>query len=257
MIKAYVLAIGAVIGSFLNVLIYRLPKNEGFVTGRSHCPHCGKLIKWYENIPIISFAVLRGKCSGCQARISWLYPFVELITALSFLTAYILYGLTFQAAIVSLFFALLLVVTVIDFQHYIIPDKITIPGMILGLASSFVNPTNPPLSSLLGLLAGGVSLFLLATLGDFLFKKESLGGGDIKLAAMLGAFLGWKNIILIFFASAVLGLIYAVIQMAISEKVRKSRMIPFGPFLSLAGLIALFFGDYLINLYLERVLQIH
>lgn len=256
LIRIYVLGVGAAVGSFLNVLIYRLPKNENFVSGRSHCPHCGKLIKWYENIPIISFLALRGRCGGCKKRISWIYPFVELVTALFFLTTYILYGVGFQSLIVSVFFALLLVVTVVDFQHYIIPDKITIPGMILGIASSFVNPMNPPLSSILGLVVGGASLFLLAIVGDYIFKKESLGGGDIKLAAMLGAFLGWKSIIIIFFGSAVLGLLYAMIQMTFSREFRQSRMIPFGPFLSLAAIIALFCGNYLVNLYLEKVLAI-
>jgi leader peptidase (prepilin peptidase)/N-methyltransferase len=149
-----------------------------------------------------------------------------------------------------------LVVTAIDFQFYIIPDKITIPGMILGLAASFVSPTVKPLDALIGLIAGGASLYLLAVVGDFLFKKESLGGGDIKLAAMLGAFLGWKSIIIIFFGAAVLGLVYSLIYMLFSRKMRQDRMIPFGPFLSLAALIALFFGNYLINLYVERVLAL-
>jgi leader peptidase (prepilin peptidase)/N-methyltransferase len=256
MVQVYVLGIGAVIGSFLNVLIYRLPKNENFVTGRSHCPQCGTLIRWYDNVPIVSFLILRGKCRKCSAGISLRYPLVELLTAAFFLLAFRLYGFSPQTAIVSVFFCLLLVVTAIDFQFYIIPDKITIPGMILGLAASFVSPTVKPLDALIGLIAGGASLYLLAVVGDFLFKKESLGGGDIKLAAMLGAFLGWKSIIIIFFGAAVLGLVYSLIYMLFSRKMRQDRMIPFGPFLSLAALIALFFGNYLINLYVERVLAL-
>ena len=256
MLSVYIFGIGALIGSFLNVLIYRLPKNRNFVTGRSHCPACDALIAWYDNIPILSFAILRGKCRHCRAAISMRYPLVELISAGFFLLAFQLYGFSIQTAIVSVFFCLLLVVTVIDFQLYIIPDAITIPGMILGLAAAFVNPTVRPLDSLIGLVAGGASLFLLAMLGDFLFKKESLGGGDIKLAAMLGAFLGWKSIVLVFFGAAALGLIYALISMLFSRRIRESRMIPFGPFLSAAALIALFFGNYLINLYVEKVLAV-
>ncbi|TFH65561.1 MAG: prepilin peptidase, partial [Candidatus Zixiibacteriota bacterium] len=132
----------------------------------------------------------------------------------------------------------------------------TVAGMILGLAASFVSPTVKPLDALIGLVAGGASLYLLALVGDFLFKKESLGGGDIKLAAMLGAFLGWQSIIIIFFGAAVLGLVYALIFMLFSRKMRQDRLIPFGPFLSLAALLALFFGNYLINLYVERVLAL-
>lgn len=256
MLQVYVLGVGAVIGSFLNVLIYRLPKNLKFVTGRSHCPQCGKLIRWYDNIPVVSFLILRGKCRECHAGISWRYPLVELLTAAFFLLAFRLYGLSPQAGIVSVFFCLLLVVTAIDFQFYIIPDKITIAGMILGLAASFVSPIVKPLDALIGLVAGGASLYLLAVAGDFLFKKESLGGGDIKLAAMLGAFLGWKSIIIVFFGAAVLGLVYALIYMLFSRKMRQDRMIPFGPFLSMAALIALFFGNYLINFYIERVLAL-
>lgn len=256
MLSIYIFGIGALVGSFLNVLIYRLPKNRNFVTGRSHCPACDALIAWYDNIPILSFVILQGKCRHCRGAISIRYPLVELISAAFFLLAFQLYGLSIQTAIVSLFFCLLFVVTVIDFQHYIIPDAITIPGMILGLAAAFVNPAVRPLDSLLGLVAGGASLFLLAMLGDFLFKKESLGGGDIKLAAMLGAFLGWKSIVLVFFGAAVLGLVYALVCMFFSRRMRESRVIPFGPFLSAAALIALFYGNYLINLYVEKVLAL-
>ncbi len=254
--QIFVAFAGAIVGSFLNVLICRLPKNENFVSGRSHCPQCGALIHWYDNLPVLSYMILRGKCRHCHKHISLQYPLVEIGTAILFLLAFRLYGWQVQSAIVCVFFCLLLVVTVIDFRHYIIPDKITIPGMILGVATSFVSPTLRPLDSVIGLVAGGASLFLLALLGDFLFKKESLGGGDVKLAAMLGAFLGWRSILVIFFAAAVLGLVYALIYMVFSRQMRQTRMIPFGPFLSLAAIIALFFGNYLINLYVEKVLAL-
>ncbi len=255
-LSIYVFLFGIFFGSFLNVIIYRLPRNENFVVGRSRCPGCGQRIAWYDNVPLISYIILGGRCRKCKVAISWRYPAVELITAGFFLLAFKMYGLSAYTGVVSLFFALLLVATVIDFQHFIIPDKITYPGMLIGLALSFVNPELSPLDSLIGLLAGGLSLYLLALVGDFLFKKESLGGGDIKLAAMLGAFLGWRAIIIIFFGAAVLGLIYAIIQLAVSQKARETRMIPFGPFLSMAALIALFFGDAIINFYLHEILML-
>ena len=256
-LSIYAFGLGAFIGSFLNVLIHRLPRKENFVTGRSHCPKCNELIRWYDNIPLLSFLILRARCRRCKAPISWRYPSVEFITALFFLLAFRLYGLSFHTMVAAIFFSMLLVVTFIDFEYYIIPDKITYPGMVLGLALSFVNPLVTPLDALIGLLAGGVSLYLLAVVGDFIFKKESLGGGDIKLAAMLGAFLGWKSIIFIFFGAAVLGLIYAVIQMIISRKLGAGRMIPFGPFLSLAALLALFFGEMLIDFYVHDILALN
>lgn len=257
LLSAYAFGLGAFIGSFLNVLVHRLPRKENFVTGRSHCPKCKELIHWYDNIPIFSFVILGAKCRCCKEPISWRYPLVELVTACFFLVLYKLYGVSFHSMIAAIFFSMLLVVTLIDFEFYIIPDRITYPGMVLGLALSWVNPLVTPLEALIGLLAGGASLYLLAMLGDLLFKKESLGGGDIKLAAMLGAFLGWKNIIFIFFGAAVFGLIYALLQMAASRKEGAGRMIPFGPFLSLAAIVALFFGETLINFYVHDILALN
>lgn len=257
LIGIYVFCLGAFIGSFLNVLIYRLPRSENFVFGRSHCPHCGLLIRWYDNIPLISYIILLGKCRKCRRHISWRYPLVELLTAAFFVVVFLLYGVSYQSLVAIVFFALLLVITFIDFKYYIIPDKITYPGMVLGLALSFVNPLISPLESLVGLLAGGLTLYLLAILGDYFLKKESLGGGDIKLAAVLGAFLGWKNLFIIFFAAAVFGLIYAVLRMVIARQSAAGRMIPFGPFLSLAGLLALFFGNLLVDYYVSQFLALN
>jgi leader peptidase (prepilin peptidase)/N-methyltransferase len=250
----YAFVFGAIIGSFLNVLIWRLPRHENFITKRSHCPHCDAMIRWYDNIPMISYLILGGRCRHCKAPISAQYPLVEIATGLLFLVSFRLYGLSYHMALVDVIIAMLLVVTIVDFRHYIIPDMVTIPGIVIGLAFSLVNPLITPLESVIGLVAGGASLYLLAVLGDFLFKKESLGGGDIKLAAMLGAWLGWQNIIIVFFGGALLGLMFAIIQIARSKEMRAKRLIPFGPFLSLAAVIALFWGEKLITFYIQDVL---
>ncbi len=253
--SVYAFGVGAIIGSFLNVLIVRLPKHENFVTRRSHCPHCNALIHWYDNVPLLSYLILRGRCRNCRKAISPQYPIVELVTGLLFLISFQLYGPSYRMIMVDVFISMLIVVTIVDFRHFLIPDLVTIPGMILGLAFSLVSPVVSPLDAVIGLLVGGVSLYLLAIVGDFVFKKESLGGGDIKLAAMLGAWLGWQSIIIIFFGAAFLGLIFAVIQMARSSETRKTRLIPFGPFLSMAAVIALFWGRQLIDLYVTQVLM--
>jgi leader peptidase (prepilin peptidase)/N-methyltransferase len=250
----YAFGLGLIFGSFLNVLIVRLPKDEGVVAGRSHCPHCGELIRWYDNIPLLSYLILRGKCRNCRQGIAAQYPLVELFTGLVFAGSLWWYGISVEMAIIDVLIALLIVVTIVDFRHFIIPDLITIPGMVLGLAFSFASPHLSPLQSLVGLLAGGISLYLLALLGDYVFKKESLGGGDIKLAAMLGAWLGWQNLLIVFFVGAFLGLIYALIAMARARDQKSGRLIPFGPFLALAGVFAFFWGERLINWYVTTAL---
>lgn len=250
----YLFGAGAIIGSFLNVLIHRLPRDEDFVFKRSQCPHCKALIRWFDNLPLLSFIILRGRCRSCRAHISWQYPLVELATGVIFLGCYLYFGLSPQMFGVDIFLALLLVVIVTDFRHYLIPDKITLPGMVLGLLYSIYNPVLTPLDSVIGLLGGGIALLVLAWLGEILFKKEALGGGDIKLAAMLGAWLGWQNLALIFLFGALFGLIFAIIKMATAADRSEARLIPFGPFLALAAIVALFWGQALLDLYVEQVL---
>ncbi|MFH2055528.1 MAG: prepilin peptidase [bacterium] len=253
-LSIYLFGAGAIIGSFLNVLIYRLPRGEDFVFKRSHCPACRALIHWYDNLPLLSFIILRGRCRNCTAAISVQYPLVELTTGLIFLGSYLQYGLSPQMFGVNIFLSLLLVVIVTDFRHYLIPDKITLPGMVLGLLYSIYNPAVTPLEAVIGLLGGGIVLLALAWLGELLFKKEALGGGDIKLAAMLGAWLGWQSLALVFLFGAFFGLIFAIIKMATAADRSKARLIPFGPFLALAAIVALFWGQTLIRIYVEQVL---
>jgi len=246
-----VFAIGLSIGSFLNVLIYRIPRNIRFVAGRSFCPACRNQIPFYDNIPLVSYLILGGRCRWCTQRISVRYPLVELLNGLAYVFFLWRYELSAPFVIMSLLSSALIVIIFIDLEFQIIPDMITLPGMVLGLAVSFAPGGIGIVQSALGLVIGGGVLYLIAILGDWLFKKESMGGGDIKMAAMLGAFLGWEKVVFIFFASALIGLLISIIVMFFSSKVRQSRMIPFGPFLAIAAFVAIIYGDQLIGLYLN------
>ncbi len=244
---------GAIVGSFLNVVILRLPDpDQSIAFPASHCPQCSSSLHWYENIPIFSYLVLRGKCSHCQVHISLQYPLVELAMAL--LAAALMY--TFQLSIATagyfLFSAALLVIIVIDIHHQIIPDVISLPGIILGLLFSLISPTVTWQSSLIGLLVGGGVLYAVATLYLILRKIDGMGGGDIKLLAMIGAWLGWQSLPFVIFASSFSGSLVGLIAMFYQKKGGRTR-IPFGPFLSIAALIYTFYSEkilYFFNLYL-------
>ena len=241
--------LGALIGSFLNVCIIRLPKEESIITPGSHCPQCKKPIKFYDNIPLVSYLLLRGRCRYCHSPISIQYPLVEGITALGSLILFMKFGPSLSYLIYFAFVAALIVITVIDLYHQIIPDVISLPGIGAGLLASLIIPQITFLNSLLGILLGGGSLFLVATLYQWLFKREGMGGGDVKLLAMIGAFLGWKAVILTILLGSLIGSITGIIIMVSKGKDFKYA-IPFGPFLSLGAVIALFYGPSLINWYL-------
>ncbi len=244
---------GLVIGSFLNVVIYRLPLGTMLKSSRSACPECGIQLKWYHNIPLISYIFLLAKCAFCNKTISFRYPLVEVSNAIFYLYFYLTFDFSFNFLIFSILSSMLLVIIFIDYDHQIIPDSITLPGMVLGLAASLLPEGIGIVDSLIGLLAGGGSLYFVALLGDWLFKKESMGGGDIKMAGMLGAFVGWQKVLLIFLSSAVIGLFISIIILFISEKFRKERVIPFGPFLAIAAFLAIIYGDNIIDFYLGYV----
>ena len=236
-------------GSFLNVCIIRLPKEESIVAPGSHCPQCKKPIKFYDNIPLVSYLLLRGRCRYCHSPISIQYPLVEGITALGSLILFMKFGPSLSYLIYFAFVAALIVITVIDLYHQIIPDVISLPGIGVGLLASLVIPQITFLNSLIGILLGGGSLFLVATVYQWLFKREGMGGGDVKLLAMIGAFLGWKAVILTILLSSLIGSITGIIVMVSKGKDFKYA-IPFGPFLSLGAVIALFYGPSLIKWYL-------
>ncbi len=247
---------GLAIGSFLNVLIYRLPRNVKIILERSSCPNCRSKIALYDNIPILSFLILLGRCRTCKSPISPRYPMVELLNSAAYVLFLHLDGLTpaffahcyLASSLIAIFF--------IDFEFQIIPDKISLPGLIVGLASSIFVHSPGILNSLIGILVGGGSLLLVAYLGEWLFKKEAMGGGDIKMAAMMGAFVGWQKVLLIFLGGAVIGLVASIFWMAISRKVRSKRMIPFGPFLAIAAMVIVIVGDDLLRFYFDNFLHL-
>ena len=240
---------GAIVGSFLNVCIYRIPRGESIVLPGSHCPHCQRSIPFYDNIPLVSYPFLRAKCRYCQGAISLQYPLVEGVTALISFLLFSRFGISWSYLFYFSFIASLIVITVIDLHHQIIPDVISLPGIGIGLLASFILPHLTFLNSLIGMLLGGGSLFLVATLYQWLFKREGLGGGDVKLLAMIGAFLGWKAVILTILLSSLIGSITGMIIMVAKGKDFKYA-IPFGPFLSLGAVVSFFYGEKIITWYL-------
>ncbi|MBT0665621.1 A24 family peptidase [Geobacter pelophilus] len=240
---------GAVVGSFLNVCICRLPENRSVVSPPSSCPLCGYRIKWYDNIPIVSYILLGGKCRSCKARISMRYPLVEIINGLLTLMLFIKFGPTLSFLALFILCSSLVVITFIDFDHQIIPDVISLPGIAVGFAFSFFLPWLGWKDSLIGLLAGGGSLLLVAYGYQLLTGKDGMGGGDVKLLAMLGAFLGWRSILFIIFSASLVGSVIGVGLMI--ARGRDSKLpIPFGPFLALGAILYIFYGSRIIDWYL-------
>jgi leader peptidase (prepilin peptidase) / N-methyltransferase len=242
--SAAVTALGLIIGSFLNVVIARLPEGASIFGPRSACPRCGQPIAWYDNVPVVSFALLGARCRTCRGPISWRYPVVELTTAALFLAAYLRMGWTVQLAPTLVLIAALVAITGIDLDHQIIPDAITLPGIALGFAASFLPGGVGWFSSLLGVLAGGALFFAIIVL-----SRGGMGGGDLKLGAMLGAFLGWQLVLLSILLAVLAGGAVAVALLALGRKGRKDP-VPFGPFLALGGAVTALGGDPLLAWYL-------
>lgn len=248
--------LGISIGSFLNVLIYRLPRQKKLMLSRSACPNCRMKISFFDNIPLLSYILLLGRCRHCRATISARYPIVELTNGLLYVSLLYFNGLTYQMAGHCFLASSLLAIFFIDLEFYIIPDVISISGIVVGLGFSFFPGSIGIVDSLIGVAVGGGSLLIVAYLGEWLFKKEAMGGGDIKMAAMMGAFVGWQKVLLIFMGGALVGLIVSVIWMSFSKKIRNSRMIPFGPFLALAAMVVLLYGQPILDFYTSNFLNI-
>jgi leader peptidase (prepilin peptidase) / N-methyltransferase len=239
--------LGSAVGSFLNVCIYRLPRDESLVLPCSHCPTCSHPIQFYDNIPIISYLLLRGRCRSCGMRISLQYPLVEALTASLSLVLFLHYSLL-EYAIYFVFASSLIVVAFIDLEHQIIPCVISIPGIVAGFLASFVLPRVTYMDSLLGILLGGGILYAVRQ-GYYLIKKtEGMGLGDVELLAMIGAFLGSKSVPVTIFTSAVLGSLVGLTIIGLKKKDLKYA-IPYGPFIVIGAFIYLFWGDGLVLWY--------
>jgi len=239
---------GLILGSFLNVCIYRLPLNKSIVNPPSSCPQCGKKIRFYDNIPVFSYLLLLGKCRYCRQSIPLHYPFVEAITGLLSAALFIRYGLSYPYFLFLLFAACLVTISFIDLHHKIIPDIISLPGIGLGLAVSFFFDNISWLDSLIGIIGGGGFLFLIAVVFEKLTGREGMGGGDIKLLAMIGAWMGWRALPFIILISSLTGTFIGGGSLLLARRGLRVK-IPFGPFLALGALIYFFFSYELVTWY--------
>lgn len=258
--------LGGAIGSFLNVCVYRLPRDLSVVRPRSKCPKCDGSIAWYDNIPIVSWLILGAKCRKCSEPISWQYPLVEAITATIFLFVFWNFGPSLAAAVYMLLAASLVLVTFIDLTDWTIPNEVTFPGMPIGIGLSVLAIVVPksglllddPVMSVAGLFLGGGILYGLDKISLLLLGKRGMGFGDVKLMAMLGAFFGPQGVLLIIVIASLLGSVIGIAVIALErgkEKVEgeTGHYLPFGPYIVLGGLIYMFFGPQIIDAYLEML----
>jgi len=264
--KIMVFIFGSIVGSFLNVCIHRMPKSESIVWPRSHCPKCQKRIPGYDNIPFLSYILLKGRCRFCKGKISLRYPLVEMLSALLTVALFARFGLSYSFFLYMVMSWGLIIATFVDIPQRIIPDEVSVGGMIIGfimvsvkgfafdpLRYSFI----PMIQSLLGIIAGGSIIYFTGAIFDLVYFKwlkkpaingetESIGGGDVKLLAMIGAFMGWQKALLTFFMAPFIGIVVSIVILI----KKKDHTIPYGPFLSLAALISLFWADKIIQLVL-------
>lgn len=259
---------GSIVGSFLNVCIHRMPIGESVVWPSSHCPHCKKRIPAYDNIPFLSYLLLGGKCRFCKKGISLRYPLVEFLTGAAFVVFFWRCGLSYEFFFYIVLLCALIIATFVDIAHRIIPDEISVGGIFVGFILSAIkgvglNPLSfsfsPALDSFLGVIVGGASIYLTGKTFDIVYFKllrrppiqgetESMGGGDVKLLAMIGAFLGWKMALLAFFLAPFFGVVVGVANLI----TKKDHTIPYGPFLALAAFASIFWGEKIIRFFLAR-----
>ena len=243
--------VGLMIGSFLNVCTLRWPEDESVVFPGSHCPKCGEPIRWYDNVPVLGYVLLRGRCRACREPISLQYPLVELATGLVWTGMFSYAGLSFEALRGTLLLTILFGIALTDARFYIIPDQFSLGGLVLGLGLAFLPGGIDALDALIGAIVGFGLLGSVAVVGKWMLKKDAMGLGDIKMMAMVGAFLGWAGVLLTVFLGALLG---AVIFGPISYKTKK--LVPFGIFLAAAAAITYGFGSEIIDWYLTNILRL-
>ncbi len=269
-LAAFSFAIGACVGSFLNVCIARWPADESVVRPRSKCPRCGSGIAWYDNIPLLSWLLLRAKCRGCGEPISAIYPAVELLVALLWVASFATFGAGLTALRVAIFATILLGVAATDLKHYLIPDGFTISGLVLALLGAFVGaflgdrgPFAGPVDAIFGACVGAGAITIIGWLGEVVMKREAMGFGDSTLMAMAGASLGSARALLTIFVGAALAAIIFLLVVAPVGYIRarakgtafEAPLVPFGVFLAPAALLTLIWGFPLINWYLDRILN--
>ncbi|MBI4355194.1 MAG: prepilin peptidase [Candidatus Omnitrophica bacterium] len=243
--------LGAVFGSFLNVCIYRLPRELSLIRPGSHCPQCQRSLAWYENIPIVAYAALGGRCRSCRKPIGWQYPVVEALNGALWVVLYRHFGLSAVWVLYAAMASGLVVSTFIDLEFRIIPDEISLGGLLVGLVASVLVPElhhtahrgAALLQSVIGALVGGGLLYGTGVLGNVLFRRESMGGGDVKLLAMAGSLMGWQLATLSFFLAPLLAFIPGLMILLW----KKSHEIPYGPFLALAIVASLIRGQWLLE----------
>jgi leader peptidase (prepilin peptidase)/N-methyltransferase len=249
MIPIFAFLLGSLVGSFLNVCIHRLPREESIVFPSSHCPACQAPIRPWDNIPILSFLLLRGRCRACGSPIAWRYPLVEGLTAILFVATVSRFGVTPLAATLLLFVSALVVIAFIDLDHQIIPNVVTLPGIPLGLLAGLVLGEPPILDRIIGALAGAGFLYLVLFYGSTFYGQDAMGEGDLNLIALVGAFLGWRGVVVTILVGCLSGSAIGLALIGLG-RLRRREHIPFGPFLGLGAAVALFFGDRLVALYL-------
>lgn len=254
MMGMIVFVYGLCVGSFLNVCIYRIPESKSVVSPGSSCPVCGFNIRFYDNIPVFSYLFLRGKCRNCGHPISIRYPAIEVLTGIFALLVFYKFDLSVSGLVYFLFISVLIVITFIDIDHQIIPDVISLPGIpICFLLSLWVGGIDYYKTSILGILAGGGSLFLVAWTYKMMTGKDGMGGGDIKLLAMIGALIGWQGVLFTIFSGSAIGTFGGVLSMIGGRQMNMKLAIPFGPFLSGGAVLYIFYGPQIISWYFKTL----
>ena len=246
----FIFIIGACIGSFLNVCIYRIPENNSIITPGSFCPACKKGIPFYCNIPVLSYLFLKGRCKFCHEPISIRYPLIEILAGMFAVVLFYKFGIGQVMVYWFIFTSVLITISFIDIDHQIIPDVISLPGILVFASSFYFLPEMTLKNTLLGIVAGGGSLYAVAFLYYLLKKQEGMGGGDIKLLAMIGAAIGIKGVFFTIFAGSLLGTFFGLLIMIYTKIADSKLKIPFGPFLSMGAILYIFFGEQLILWYL-------
>jgi leader peptidase (prepilin peptidase)/N-methyltransferase len=244
---AIIVVVGLCVGSFLNVCIYRVPQGLSLLKPRSRCPGCDYQLTWYDNIPVVSYVLLLGRCRRCRTRINLRYPIVELLTAVVFLLHYWAFGLTAFMVVRLVFACVLIVLFAIDLEHQILPNVITLPGLAAGLVFSLAFPPGV-LDAILGALIGGGVLWLIGEAYYRYARQEGMGGGDVKMLAMVGAFLGWKLVLVTLIVSSLAGSLLGI-AIILSRRGNLKQALPYGTFLAMGALFASLYGERVVDWY--------